>query len=476
MESVVGDQEATGGLSRPLHRGFYPVYRWMRSYGEKLRDAGSEVDELRLFVTDPTGKGSSIALSVLPHDCGKSLEADATTRRWVERVVKMLLWQRGGCDVWLSDRVDLLEHLQSCYRPGGIRAFDAAFFSERVYHRPLRFHLGVPKDPVVKNNHTAPVAKKAKGCRIGYDLGGSDRKCAAVVDGEVVFSEEIPWAPYHQTDPMYHLEGIRDSLHRAAAHLPRVDAIGGSSAGVIIDHVPEVGSLFRGLDEQAMQQHIRPFFKSLSKEWGGIPVTLLNDGEVTALAGANWLGKTGVLGIAMGTSLASGYVDPSGQVGHFLNELAFCPVDMDPAAPADEWSGDIGCGVQYFSQQAVFRLAAEAGIRMPDGLSLSERLRYVQDLAEKGHQAALQVFRRIGQYLGETIPFWKQFYEFDQLLLLGRVVSGVAGDCIVSEAQRILDARAGDPNGAVEIHVPDETFKRHGQAIVASAIPQTDPI
>ncbi len=39
------------------------------------------------------------------------------------------------------------------------------------------------------------------GCRIGFDLGGSDRKCAAVIDGKVVFSDEVVWNPYFEKDP-----------------------------------------------------------------------------------------------------------------------------------------------------------------------------------------------------------------------------------------------------------------------------------
>ena len=57
-------------------------------------------------------------------------------------------------------------------------------------------------------------------------------KAAALIDGEVVFSEETRWDPYFQSDPSYHLAGVRESLRRAAAHLPRVDAIGGSAAGI----------------------------------------------------------------------------------------------------------------------------------------------------------------------------------------------------------------------------------------------------
>jgi len=459
--------------SLSLHKEFVPAYRWHQSYQRILATLGNQVETLTLWIQDASGYGSSVELKVAPRG---NPEQERLTQRWVERVVKMLLWQRGGCDIWIDRRPDLVAHLRFVYKTGGARGFDHEFFSSRVYHSPLNFHYGTPSPLPKARACGAVITEKPAGCRIGYDLGGSDRKCAAIIDGEVVFSEEIPWSPYHETDPQYHVNGVRDSLKRAAAHLPRVDAIGGSSAGVIIDHVPEVGSLFRGLSASAMAEVIRPFFRGLSAEWDRIPVTLLNDGEVTALAGASWLKKTGVLGIAMGTSLASGYVDPLGRVGHYLNELAFCPIDFHENAPADEWSGDLGCGVQYFSQQAVFRLASEAGIQTSSDLTPAQQLQSIQSAAHFGDERALAVFRRIGQYLGETLPFWRLFYEFDQLLLLGRVVSGIAGECIVCEAERIMKERGMDSDCRVEIHVPDETFKRHGQAIVAASIPQLNQI
>ncbi len=452
-----------------MHPHFKPAFQWLIAYERLVAAAGSDAEKLQIAVMDALGKGSAISLSILPRG---EAQHDALTRRWIERVVKMLLWQRGGCEVWLSDRLDLVEHLRGTYCSCGTRAFDDAFFSNQVYHQKLEFRLGIPEKAKTEISNVSESISNPKGCRIGYDLGGSDRKCAAVMDGEVVFSEEIQWDPYHQSDAQYHIDGVRDSLKRAASHLPRVDAIGGSSAGVIINHIPEVGSLFRGLNESAMQQHIRPFFSGLSAEWGGIPVTLLNDGEVTALAGASWLGTNGVLGVAMGTSLAAGYVDPSGNAGQYLNELAFCPVDFDPNAPVDEWSGDMGCGVQYFSQQAVFRLAKSSGITIPEDGTLAMRLRYVQDLAEDGNESAIEIFKQMGRYLGQTIPFWKRFYEFEHLLLLGRVVSGVAGEYLIREAELVLDKQFSETGEKVRIHVPDETFKRHGQAIVAAAIPQ----
>ena len=37
----------------------------------------------------------------------------------------------------------------------------------------------------------------------------------------------------------------------------------------------------------------------------------------------------------------------------------------------DEWSGDIGCGVKYFSQDGVIKLAPRAGIELT-GASAAE--------------------------------------------------------------------------------------------------------
>jgi hypothetical protein len=122
-----------------------------------------------------------------------------------------------------------------------------------------------------------------------------------LIDGEVVFSEEIVWDPYFQSDPNYHIEGIHDSLLRAAAHLPRVDAIGGSTAGVIMNREVRASSLFRGVSHQDYEAHVRHIFSNLKKRWKGVPFEVVNDGEVTALAGSMGLQANSVLGIAMGT-------------------------------------------------------------------------------------------------------------------------------------------------------------------------------
>ena len=225
------------------------------------------------------------------------------------------------------------------------------------------------KDLPAERSTTATLGGHLDGCRIGFDLGGSDRKVAAVIDGKVVFSEETEWDPYHQPDPQYHWDGIMDSLQRAAAHLPRVDAIGGSAAGVYVHNQVKFASLFRGVPHDLFERRVKNLFLDLRKAWNDVPFEVVNDGDVTALLGSMSLRDGAVLGVALGTSTAGGFVAGDGNITSWLNEIAFAPVDYQPDAPRDEWSGDRGCCVQYLSQQAVGRLVARAGIILPPSMS-----------------------------------------------------------------------------------------------------------
>jgi predicted NBD/HSP70 family sugar kinase len=286
-----------------------------------------------------------------------------------------------------------------------------------------------------------------------------------------VFTEEIAWDPYFQKDPSYHLEGVQDSLKRAAAHLPRVDAIGGSAAGVYVNNEVRAASLFRGVPAELYEKHVRRMFFTLQERWGGVPFEVANDGEVTALAGSMSLGDNAVLGIAMGTSLAAGYVTPTGNITPWLNELAFAPVDHRVDAPRDEWSGDLGCGVQYFSQQGVGRLALLAGFSFPEKMGLPERLIEVQQAMAKGEARAKKIYESIGVCFGYTIGHWADFYELRNVLILGRVTSGPGGEIILAKAGEVLRAEFPALAEKVRLCTPDEKDKRHGQAVAAASLP-----
>ena len=453
----------------PRHRssidpGLVPAALWTRAYLRRCAvTAGST--ELTIALRRTDGTASLFRTQVLAAGVD-----DSATYLHVERTVKFLLWSRSGSDVLLSgpEAATLAARLKSDYAPSGVRAFDADFF-RKVFEKPLSFSAVTEAElPLASSSHL-PLGRNLEGCRIGFDLGGSDRKCAAVIDGKVVFSEEVKWDPYFQSDPAYHLAGIRHSLELAARHLPRIDAIGGSSAGVYVNNKVRIASLFRGVrDEAVFDAKVRDMFVELAREYA-VPFEVLNDGDVTALAASMSLGRNAVLGVAMGTSVAAGYVDQAGNLTNWLSELAFVPIDYRPDGPTDEWSGDQGCAVQYFSQQGVGRLLPLAGIELPPSLKLPEQLEELQSLMLQGDPRARKVYEAIGIALGYSIAHFASFYEMGCLLIMGRVTSGQGGSLIIEHAQTVL--RDEFPELRIDLVVPSEKDKRHGQAVAAASLP-----
>ena len=384
-------------IAPPLDPGFVPAELWNRAYRERCR-WDRQAHPLAIALERPDGTISRYDTMVLPQTGANA----SLNRQYVERIVKFLLWARGGCRLMIGGDPAIAEMIRGIYAPDGARKFDFDFMGPKVYGRPLQVEpLALEAVPASRES-TRPLGRHLDGCRIGFDLGGSDRKCAAVIDGEVVFSEEVAWDPYFQSDPQYHFNGIDETLRRAAAHLPRVDAIGGSAAGVYVNNEVRVASLFRGVAPADFDRSIRRLFFDLQKKWQGVPFEVVNDGEVTALAGSMSMGENGVLGISMGTSVAGGYVTGDGSITPWLNELAFVPVDYRENAPIDEWSGDRGCAVQYFCQQGVARLAPLAGLQFPAGMKFPEQLVEVQNLLAAGDERARRIYETIGVCFGYT--------------------------------------------------------------------------
>jgi predicted NBD/HSP70 family sugar kinase len=340
---------------------------------------------------------------------------------------------------------------------------------EDVYDRTFTVVPCAPSAVPAEQEGGKPLGRHLEGCRIGFDLGASDRKVSAVIDGEAVYSDEVVWQPRIQTDPEYHYREVMTAIRTAAAKMPRVDAIGGSSAGIYVDNRVRVASLFRGIPKQRYGQ-VRDMFLRIRDEMG-VPLEIVNDGDVTALAGSMALEDNGVLGIAMGSSEAAGYVNAEGSITGWLNELAFAPVEYSPSAPVDEWSGDRGCGALYFSQQCVFRLAPKVGIRIPDGLPPAGGLEFVRSKLEAGHEGAARIWQSMGYYLGYTLAHYADFYKLKHVLILGRCTSGRGGQLILDGAREVLVTEFPDLAARINLQMPDEKSRRVGQAIAAASLP-----
>ena len=442
-----------------LDPGFLPLGKFCTAF---LKDARQPLD----IAVERAG-GEVAVYKTFIHGTPDMAEADTY---YVDRLIKTMLWYMGGFKVYLSGSKDIYEAMKATYCVGGKRSFDAEFMSN-VYEKPFEV-VYCDAVPAEKSNPQA-VGRHLGGCRIGFDAGGSDRKVSAVIDGEPVFSEEVVWYPKVTEDPDYHYEGIVSALKSAAAHMPRVDAVGVSSAGIYIENRTMVASLFLKVPKDLFDAKVKDIYiRAIRDTFGDVPYVVANDGDVSALAGAMSLEENNILGIAMGTSEAVGYVDENGNITGWLNELAFAPVDVSPNAMEDEWSGDIGCGVKYFSQDGVIKLAPAAGISLSDDLAPAQKLKEVQKLMENPGSPAEAIFRSIGVYLGHSLALYHHFYGFKHVLLLGRVMSGRGGDIILDVCKQVLADEYPEVAGKIHPTLPDEKARRVGQSVAAASLPE----
>jgi len=437
---------------------FIPFGVWRAAY---LKDAKQPI-----AIAVERDKGRVSVHHTCIHGTEEMAEADY---RYVERYVKFLLWSTGGFRVSICGCSDLTKKLQQAYTAGGERDFDHTFFFQ-LYEQELTIEdLPLDQCPAA-NEQAVSMGGNMDGCRIGFDAGGSDMKVSAVVNGETIFSEEVVWLPKLNADPEYHYEHIVGAMKLAASKMPRVDAIGVSSAGVFIGNAPMVASLFIKVPRSNWDKIKTIYDRAGAAVNPDAPVLVANDGDVSALAGSMGLGKGKLMGLAMGTSEAVGYVDKDQNVLGWINELAFAPVDLQAGALQDEWSTDFGIGCKYFSQDAVIKLAPAAGIELDESLSPAEKLKIVQGKMNEGHEGAKAIYETIGVYLGYTLAFYAMFYDINHVLLMGRVTSGQGGDLVLAKAQEVLKAEY--PELKMQVNLPDEKSRRVGQSVAAASLPK----
>ena len=447
-----------------LDRQFMPMSVVYRDFINEAKQNGGE----KLIIAIERNKGyvSTFETVVFPDGVN-----DKVNIEMIERIVKSLLWFRGGYKIIIAGSKVIYEGIKKAYAKDGTRAFDNDFMSG-VYEKDFEVAWCPIEEAPKDNEGAAPVGRHLDGCRIGFDAGGSDRKVSAVINGESVYSEEVVWFPKLNADPQYQYDGILSAMKTAAAHMPRVDAIGVSSAGVYIDNKIMVASLFLKVSKEDFERKVKTMYIDIAKEFGDVPLEVANDGDVTALAGAMSLNDNAVLGIAMGTSEAAGYVDRQGNITGWLNEFAFAPVDFCKDAMVDEWSGDYGCGVKYFSQDAVIKLAPAAGIELDENLSPAEKLKVVQGLMQDNDPRAVAIYETIGVYFGYTIAYYSIFYDIKHVLIMGRVTSGKGGEIILDKANEVISCEFPELNKKCELHIPDEKSRRVGQSVAAASLPQ----
>ncbi len=452
-------------IDAKLDKGFMPMALVCREMRENTVDNGQD-----LIVAVERNQGYTYVYKTRIYK--DNTGHDEENCKFIDRIAKTLLWVAGGYKVTIAGSEVVGEYIKNTFCYGGTRDFDVRFM-ERVYEEKFEVIATDLANAPEEKSSACPVGKHLDGCRIGFDAGGSDRKVSAVVDGETVYSEEVVWFPKLNSDPSYHYEGILNAMKTAASHMPRVDAIGVSSAGVYIDNKIMVASLFIKVNDEDFEKTVKNMYIDVAREIGeNIPIEVANDGDVTALAGAMSLEDNGILGIAMGTSEAAGYVDMDGNITGWLNELAFAPVDYNEGAMVDEWSGDYGCGVKYFSQDGVIKLAPYANIDLDENLSPAEKLKVVQNLMKDGDERAKAIYETIGAYFGYSLAYYAEFYDIKHVLIMGRVTSGEGGEILLNKAREIIATEFPELNKKMTLNIPDEKARRVGQSVAAASLPK----
>lgn len=450
--------------------GFKPAIIELQNFMQKV-SAAKEKSTLTICLERTKGFNYIYKIDIFKDGTGH----DSENYEVVERIVKTILWIAGGYIIYVAGSHYIYEKLKEAYSATGARAFDFNFMS-RVYENEFKVIEVEEKDIPALKEQNEKLQNGLNGNRIGFDAGGSDRKVSASIDGKVMFSDETVWFPKINANPDYHFEGIKDSIERASMYMPTIDSIGVSTAGIVVDNKIMVASLFLKVNEEDFNKKVKTIYIDVAKEFEKkynkkIPLVVANDGDVTALAGAIELKTDRVLGIAMGTSEAAGYIGEGNALKGWLNELAFAPVDFNKDAMVDEWSGDYGCGVKYFSQDGIIKLAEAAGIKFDEEFSPARKLKYVQDLYEQGSEIAEQLYKDLGTYLGYTLAYYSHFYDIKHVLLLGRVVSGKGGNMILARCRHVLRDEFPNLASRLVLDMPDEKSRRVGQSIAAASLP-----
>ncbi len=392
------------------------------------------------------------------------LEFNDVNYRMFERIIKSVIWIAGGAEILIEGRSEFVERLKSEYSENGTRAFDCRFMKDVFGSFCIKSVESI--NYLADKNAKLGFTLSAKGKRIGFDAGGSDRKTCALIDGKVIYSEEAVWRPKTCADYAYHKNEIKTAIAKALNKIGGVDYIGISTAGIVIDGEIKASSLFESVDKADFERYVRTIYKDVCKEFN-VPVYIANDGDVAALSGIDSNNGGKLISLALGTSEAGGYVDKDGQITEMLNELAFVPIYSGDGVGYDEWSGDFGCGANYLSQNSIIRLAQEYGMRFNENSTPAEKLIEVRNLFDNGDERAKRVFEKLGTYIADAIAWYTLFYDFESVLLLGRVVSGQSGTTAIDFAEKALKLHY--PELRIKIIVPkDSEDRRLAQCFTAA--------
>merc|ERR1719359_1681759 len=335
--------------------------------------------------------------------------------------------------------------------------------------------------------------KAANGNRLAFDLGKSDIKTVAIKDGEVLDSAETEW-DVTNTDPQYHFDAIVKAMKKTienakAKGFGDIQAIGGSATGTVsANNEATWCDIFPNVPPDVYKEKVVDIFKRIAKEVAGdVPLKVINDGEVTALAAYKKIKAGNIMGISMGSSEGGGYANKDGNLMGWINELCYIRLDLNPRAPTDPWTkgAHTGTSHMYLGQLGATKLAAKAGIELPAEMKYPHKdmctirhenhaqcLKKIQEAMKDPAKEpeARKIYETVGVYLGYGLAQYMEFYDIDHIMILGRVSKGAGGDLMLDTAKKVLQEEFPDLK-VPKFHTADDHFKAVGQCIAAAALP-----
>jgi len=472
----------------PLDPNFSPVVLAKRQYMKAIEGCTAFVDTLSWAMPRCDGCGRQ-SIPVFPEgheDIDASIYMAGV---WIQE----MMWQRSASELQLAGPKTICNALCAAFSKGGMYEYEVEAMPKVCGTVDAPFKVSIVDEASMPENKDTPqiCGKNANGCRLAFDLGKSDIKVVAVHDNEVKYSKETEW-DVTNPDPEYHYKAIMDAMKFGKEALPRIDAIGGSATGTVgPGNEATWCDIFPNVPPDVYKAKVVDIFNRIGKDIAGrddVPIKVINDGEVTALAAVQKLGGKGkVLGISMGSSEGGGYANEDGNLMGWINELCYIRLDLNPMAPSDPWTKGCHSGIShmYLGQRGATKLAAAGGVELPEEQTYphpemctirhenhAQCLKAIQKaMTDPAKEPRCRlIYETCGVYLGYGIAQYTEFYKIDNIMILGRVSKGAGGAIMLAKAREVLQKEFPEIP-PIEFHEADDHFKAVGQCIAAAALP-----
>jgi len=482
----------TPGITAPLDPGFSPVVLAKKKYREAAKNC-ADTFSFALVRPDGCARGE---LKVFPEDAKEYAASTILAGIMIQETI----WRCGATKLIVAGPAKLCEDIKKGYSAGGTYAFEADVMPKAFGTPDSPFQVEIVKnstggigsaEDLPEKKDTPQVAgKDASGCRLAFDLGKSDIKTVAVKDGVVLDSMETEW-DVTNVDPDYHFKAIvaamKATIERAKAKgFGEIQAVGGSATGTVSgDNEATWCDIFPNVPPDVYKAKVVDIFKRIAKEVAGdVPLKVINDGEVTALAAVQKCGQGNIMGISMGSSEGGGYANGDGNLMGWINELCYIKLDMNPNAPTDPWTkgSHRGMSHMYLGQRGATKNAFKVcdvpdnyKYPHPDMCTIKHEdhancLKLIQAAMKDNPAKASDLYKTCGVYLGYGLAQYKEFYDIDHVMILGRVSKGDGGDLMLKTAAEVLEKEFPELS-KITFHTADDHFKAVGQCIAAAALP-----